>query len=44
LRSCQAELQRSAARLLDYEFDALLLCDGQPLPAGDATQEVRAWS
>jgi hypothetical protein len=28
------ELQRSAARLLDYEFDALLLCDGQPLPSG----------
>jgi hypothetical protein len=30
----KAELQRSAARLLDYEFDALLLCDGQPLPSG----------
>jgi glyoxylase-like metal-dependent hydrolase (beta-lactamase superfamily II) len=29
-----AELQRSAARLLDYDFDALLLCDGQPLPTG----------
>jgi glyoxylase-like metal-dependent hydrolase (beta-lactamase superfamily II) len=28
------ELQRSAARLLGYEFDALLLCDGQPLPSG----------
>jgi hypothetical protein len=24
----KAELQRSAARLLDYDFDALLLCDG----------------
>jgi glyoxylase-like metal-dependent hydrolase (beta-lactamase superfamily II) len=30
----KAELQRSAARLLDYDFDALLLCDGQPLPTG----------
>jgi glyoxylase-like metal-dependent hydrolase (beta-lactamase superfamily II) len=30
----KAELQRSAARLLDYDFDALLLCDGQPLPSG----------
>ena len=30
----RAELQRSAARLLDYEFDALLLCDGVPLPSG----------
>jgi glyoxylase-like metal-dependent hydrolase (beta-lactamase superfamily II) len=30
----RAELQRSAARLLDYEFDALLLCDGEPLPSG----------
>jgi glyoxylase-like metal-dependent hydrolase (beta-lactamase superfamily II) len=30
----RAELQRSAARLLDYDFDALLLCDGQPLPSG----------
>ena len=26
------ELMRSAARLLDLEFDALLLCDGDPLP------------
>jgi glyoxylase-like metal-dependent hydrolase (beta-lactamase superfamily II) len=25
---------RSAARLLDYDFDALLLCDGEPLPTG----------
>jgi glyoxylase-like metal-dependent hydrolase (beta-lactamase superfamily II) len=25
------ELQRSAARLLDYDFDALLLCDGEPV-------------
>lgn len=30
----RAELHRSAARLLDYDFDALLLCDGQPLPSG----------
>jgi glyoxylase-like metal-dependent hydrolase (beta-lactamase superfamily II) len=30
----RAELQRSAARLLAYDFDALLLCDGQPLPSG----------
>jgi glyoxylase-like metal-dependent hydrolase (beta-lactamase superfamily II) len=30
----KAELQRSAARLLDLDFDALLLCDGQPLPTG----------
>jgi glyoxylase-like metal-dependent hydrolase (beta-lactamase superfamily II) len=30
----RAELRRSAARLLDYDFDALLLCDGQPLPSG----------
>jgi glyoxylase-like metal-dependent hydrolase (beta-lactamase superfamily II) len=30
----RAELHRSAARLLDYEFDALLLCDGQPLASG----------
>ena len=30
----RAELQRSAARMLDYEFDALLLCDGEPLPSG----------
>jgi glyoxylase-like metal-dependent hydrolase (beta-lactamase superfamily II) len=28
------ELRRSAARLLDYDFDALLLCDGRPLPTG----------
>jgi glyoxylase-like metal-dependent hydrolase (beta-lactamase superfamily II) len=25
------ELMRSAARLLDYDFDALLVCDGEPL-------------
>jgi glyoxylase-like metal-dependent hydrolase (beta-lactamase superfamily II) len=25
------QLGRSAARLLEYDFDALLLCDGQPL-------------
>jgi glyoxylase-like metal-dependent hydrolase (beta-lactamase superfamily II) len=30
----KAELHRSAARLLDFDFDALLLCDGQPLPSG----------
>ena len=30
----RAELPRSAARLLDYDFDALLLCDGEPLPFG----------
>jgi glyoxylase-like metal-dependent hydrolase (beta-lactamase superfamily II) len=30
----KAELHRSAARLLDYDFDALLLCDGEPLPSG----------
>lgn len=28
------ELHRSAARLLEYDFDALLLCDGESLPAG----------
>lgn len=28
------ELRRSAARLLEYEFDALLLCDGEPIVAG----------
>lgn len=28
------QLHRSAARLLQYDFDALLLCDGEPLPAG----------
>ncbi len=27
-------LYRSAARLLEYDFDALLVCDGAPLPAG----------
>jgi glyoxylase-like metal-dependent hydrolase (beta-lactamase superfamily II) len=30
----RAELLRSAARLLEYDFDALLLCDGEPLPTG----------
>jgi glyoxylase-like metal-dependent hydrolase (beta-lactamase superfamily II) len=29
-----AELHRSAARLLDYDFDALLLCDGEPITSG----------
>jgi hypothetical protein len=28
------ELHRSAARLLDYDFDALLLCDGEPITQG----------
>lgn len=30
----RSELHRSATRLLDYDFDALLLCDGQPLAWG----------
>jgi glyoxylase-like metal-dependent hydrolase (beta-lactamase superfamily II) len=29
-----AELHRSAAKLLDYDFDALLLCDGESIPTG----------
>jgi len=28
------QLHRSAARLLEYEFDALLLCDGEPITTG----------
>ena len=28
------ELHRSAARLLEYDFDALLLCDGEPIVRG----------
>src|SRR4051794_5886578 len=28
------ELHRSAARLLEYDFDALLLCDGEPITTG----------
>ena len=28
------ELRRSAARLLDCDFDALLLCDGEPITSG----------
>ncbi len=28
------ELHRSAARLLEYDFDALLLCDGESIPQG----------
>jgi glyoxylase-like metal-dependent hydrolase (beta-lactamase superfamily II) len=28
------QLRRSAARLLEYDFEALLLCDGASLPAG----------
>jgi len=34
------QLLRSAARLLEYEFDALLLCDGEPLLSG-AKQKLR---
>jgi glyoxylase-like metal-dependent hydrolase (beta-lactamase superfamily II) len=30
----RGQLRRSAARLLEYDFDALLLCDGEPLPSG----------
>jgi glyoxylase-like metal-dependent hydrolase (beta-lactamase superfamily II) len=30
----RAELLRSAAKLLEYDFDALLLCDGEPLTSG----------
>ncbi len=29
-----AELVRSATRLLEYDFDALLLCDGEPFSSG----------
>lgn len=29
-----AELRRSAAKLLELDFDALLLCDGEPLVTG----------
>jgi hypothetical protein len=28
------QLHRSAAHLLEYDFDALLLCDGEPIPQG----------
>ena len=28
------ELHRSAAKLLEYDFDALLLCDGEPITTG----------
>jgi glyoxylase-like metal-dependent hydrolase (beta-lactamase superfamily II) len=28
------QLHRSAARLLEYDFDALLLCDGESVPVG----------
>jgi glyoxylase-like metal-dependent hydrolase (beta-lactamase superfamily II) len=34
------ELMRSAAHLLEYEFDALLLCDGEPITSG-AKQKLR---
>jgi glyoxylase-like metal-dependent hydrolase (beta-lactamase superfamily II) len=30
----RGRLVESAARLLDYDFEALLLCDGEPLPWG----------
>jgi hypothetical protein len=30
----KVELFRSAAKLLSYDFDALLLCDGKPLLTG----------
>jgi hypothetical protein len=33
----KAKLHRSAARLLDCEFDALLLCHGEPLPLSGRT-------
>jgi glyoxylase-like metal-dependent hydrolase (beta-lactamase superfamily II) len=36
------QLRRSAARLLEYDFDALLLCDGEPLPAG-GKERLRAF-
>jgi glyoxylase-like metal-dependent hydrolase (beta-lactamase superfamily II) len=36
----KAELHRSAARLLEHDFDALLLCDGEPLVA-DAKAKLR---
>ena len=29
-----AALRRSAAHLLEYDFDALLLCDGEPITTG----------
>jgi len=29
-----AELRHSAAKLLEYDFDALLLCDGEPIVSG----------
>ena len=29
-----SELFRSATRLLEYDFEALLLCDGEPIPTG----------
>ena len=28
------QLHRSAAKLLEYDFDALLLCDGEPITSG----------
>ena len=28
------QLHRSAAQLLEYDFDALLLCDGEPITSG----------
>jgi hypothetical protein len=35
----RADLRRSDARLLDCDFDALLLRDGQPLPSGRTGRE-----
>ena len=32
----------TAVRLLDYDFDALLICDDQPLPSG-GTDRLRAF-
>jgi hypothetical protein len=34
-----ADLRRSDARLLDCDFDALLLCDGEPVPSGRTGRE-----
>ena len=36
------QLLRSATALLEYDFDALLLCDGQPLPSG-GREKLRAF-
>jgi len=34
------ELHRSAARLLEYDFDALLVCDGEPI-TGNGKEKLR---